>query len=139
MEIVIGNFPSYQDRCVYLDKPLTFYKRAQILVGDLWACFENKGPGEFPDIDRLTMFADYRVPQILLHLDMIQYTKEFYQRLQKDPHLDVQCQEEIEIRGCSIWAVELLRDYMVEMGAKNANSATVPSLWLIICRYSSLV
>ena len=37
-----------------------FYKRAQILIADLWACFEGKGYGQFHDIDTLTMFADYR-------------------------------------------------------------------------------
>jgi len=35
-------------------------KRAQILVADLWACFEGQGLGAFADIDAITMFADYR-------------------------------------------------------------------------------
>jgi hypothetical protein len=40
--------------------PVSFWKRAQILVADIWACFEGKGLGTFHDIDSLTMFADYR-------------------------------------------------------------------------------
>lgn len=39
---------------------VSFYKRAQILIADIWACFEGKTFGEFLDIDSLTMFADYR-------------------------------------------------------------------------------
>jgi hypothetical protein len=35
-------------------------KRAQILVADLWGCFQGEGHGHFEDIDTLTMFADYR-------------------------------------------------------------------------------
>lgn len=36
-------------------------KRAQILVADIWACFEGKGLGTFHDISTaITMFADYR-------------------------------------------------------------------------------
>ena len=35
-------------------------KRAEILVADLWACFEGQGLGAFTDIDTITMFADYR-------------------------------------------------------------------------------
>ena len=35
-------------------------KRAQILVADLWACFDGAGLGAFHDIDSITMFADYR-------------------------------------------------------------------------------
>jgi hypothetical protein len=33
------------------------YKRAQILVADLWACFNGEEFGEFHDIDKITMFA----------------------------------------------------------------------------------
>lgn len=39
---------------------VSLYKRAQILVADIWACFEGQGHGRFADIDTLTMFADYR-------------------------------------------------------------------------------
>jgi hypothetical protein len=45
-----------------------FLKRAQIFVADLWACFENQSFGEFYDIDKITIFADYRIPQILISL-----------------------------------------------------------------------
>lgn len=41
-----------------------FYKRAQILVGDIWAAYGKSSPPHpygFHDIDQLTMFADYRV------------------------------------------------------------------------------
>lgn len=48
------------------NKPVRFLKRAQILVADLWACFEGESYGEFYDIDKITMFADYRIPQILI-------------------------------------------------------------------------
>ena len=50
-----------------------FYKRAQILVADLWAAFgcqtaDNGHFASFVDVGKLTMFADYRVPQILRHV-----------------------------------------------------------------------
>lgn len=38
-------------------------KRPQILIADSWACFNGQSYGEFHDIDQITMFADYRVPQ----------------------------------------------------------------------------
>ena len=43
-------------------------------MADLWACFEGEDYGEFRDIDKLTMFADYRVPQILNSLGCIYYS-----------------------------------------------------------------
>ena len=39
---------------------MSLYKRAQILIADLWLCFDGKGLGQFDDIHTLTMFADYR-------------------------------------------------------------------------------
>lgn len=38
------------------------------MVADIWACFEGQSYGEFWDIDKITMFADYRIPQILITL-----------------------------------------------------------------------
>jgi hypothetical protein len=46
---------------------VSFYKRAQILIADIWGCFEGKGLGFFEDIDHLTMFADYRYLNIELN------------------------------------------------------------------------
>jgi hypothetical protein len=44
-----------------VNESVKFYKRAQILVADLWACFEGKSYGEFHDLNEyVTMFADYR-------------------------------------------------------------------------------
>ena len=47
----------------------------QILVGDLWGAFEGKDYGKFNDIDKLTMFPDYRVPQILYHVGIFEYSE----------------------------------------------------------------
>lgn len=39
---------------------VAIYKRAQILIADIWSSFRGTGFGEFCDIDTITMFADYR-------------------------------------------------------------------------------
>ena len=60
LQMIVENFASYRDEANFQGKKVCFYKRAQILVADIWACFEGKGFGEFHDIDSITMFADYR-------------------------------------------------------------------------------
>ena len=55
---------------------LYFLKRAQIFVADVWGAFGGEGPGEFHDIDSLTMFADYRVPQLLREWGVLHYSPE---------------------------------------------------------------
>lgn len=91
-----------------------FLKRAQILIADIWACFENTGLGTVHDIDSLTMFADYRVPQILHHLGALQYSESLINRLKMTMPLDLG-ETEAEIRGCSIWAVERIREELIGM------------------------
>lgn len=49
-------------------------KRPQIVVADLWACFQGEGYGKFADIDKITMFADYRIPQILSTMGCLSYS-----------------------------------------------------------------
>jgi hypothetical protein len=92
-------------------------KRAQILVADLWACFEGHTFGRFDDISTITMFADYRVPQSLLHLGLLNYSAELMQIVtRKDEAISPGDPMEVEIRCCSIWAVELLRLELLRLG-----------------------
>lgn len=60
VELVTAHFPGFRDSALYDGRQVFLYKRAQIFVGDLWGAFGGKGLGEFEDMDRLTMFADYR-------------------------------------------------------------------------------
>jgi len=53
---------------------ISFYKRAQILVADFWGIMEAGGEGDIPNLDTLTMFADYRVPQALVYLGVLRYS-----------------------------------------------------------------
>lgn len=55
-------------------KRISFYKRAQILVADSWGIMEARGEGSLVNMDWLTMFADYRVPQALVHLGALRYS-----------------------------------------------------------------
>ncbi len=44
---------------------VSLLKRAQIFTADVWSRFDKKGYGEFHDIDKLTMFPDYRCCYLL--------------------------------------------------------------------------
>ena len=64
VEVVAGSFPSYRDVASYQGQPMSFLKRAQIVVSDLYHVLGGKGIGALSGIEKLTMFADYRVPQV---------------------------------------------------------------------------
>ncbi|BES93227.1 Protein of unknown function (DUF2419) [Nesidiocoris tenuis] len=118
LEIIIENFPCFDDSCDFLGKRVSFHKRAQILVGDTWGFYKSQGIAKFDDIDSLTMFADYRVPQVLVALGILEYSEGLMNALKKNQLLKPGCEYEIEIRGCAIRAVDLivqaLRKYMAE-------------------------
>lgn len=72
--------PGFRDETLHQGRQCFFYKRAQILAADLWAAYGRPPPGSgslyaFEDIGELTMFADYRVPQVLAHLGVLEYTQ----------------------------------------------------------------
>ena len=63
---VVRDFPGFRDEAHYPSLgEVRFYKRAQIFVGDVYGALKGQGLGRFADVGQLTMFADYRVPQIL--------------------------------------------------------------------------
>ena len=65
---------------------VALYKRAQILIGDIWACCGGTGYGAFSDIDSITAFADYRVPQLLVWFDVLQYSDSLLRMLHSGKH-----------------------------------------------------
>ena len=108
--------PHFDDSANYKGKKVFIMKRAQILVADIWAAFRGEGYGEFTDINKITMFADYRVPQALASLGMIVYDEYTLEALKSE--LPSQSALEIEIRGNSIHSVELLKEELNKMGIK---------------------
>lgn len=76
LKIVVDEFPCFRDEADFNGQRVSIYKRAQILIGDLWSCFRGEGLGYFEDIQKVTMFADYRVPQVLVHFGTMEYSKE---------------------------------------------------------------
>ena len=65
---------------------VALYKRAQILVADIWACCAGAGYGAFTDIDTVTAFADYRIPQLLVWFDVLQYSDSLMAVLHNSKH-----------------------------------------------------
>ncbi|ORZ36313.1 UPF0553 protein C9orf64-like protein [Catenaria anguillulae PL171] len=126
MEEVLAHFPTFRDEATYHGQRVYLYKRVQILVADLWACFNCTGLGRFDDIDTLTMFADYRVPQALVHLGLLIYSPSLNETLARgDTLLRNGDEREVEIRAASIWAVERVRRKMVELVAQGDDPAAV--------------
>lgn len=57
VNLLAESFPCFRDETTFHGRRVRLYKRAQILVADLWACFNGESYGEFQDIEKVTMFA----------------------------------------------------------------------------------
>lgn len=95
LQLIVDEFPCFRDEADFNDERVAIYKRAQILIGDIWSCFRGDGIGKFVDIDKITMFADYRVPQVLCHFGALEYSKELLSTLNNDTILKNGCPEEV--------------------------------------------
>lgn len=116
VELIVQHLSSYRDVATYAGEEVRFYKRAQILAGDLFGAFEGQGPGALTGLASLTAFADYKVPQVLRELDVLSYSTDLDHRIQQRIELAPGSPEEVEIRAATIWGVELLRQSFQRRG-----------------------
>lgn len=115
VQLITDEFPAFRDETFLKGRRICFWKRAQILVAETWAAFyplSSDIPHPFfpGGISQLTMFADYRVPQILHHLRILSYPPSLISLLSSHAYLPPGCRAELSIRAASILAVEAVRD-----------------------------
>lgn len=95
------------------------------MVGDLWAAYGRltcasslnlrdtvpleQQPFTFYDIDQLTCFADYRIPQLLRAEGIFVYSVSLASRIDQYQELYPSSIEEIEIRAGTVVAVDRMR------------------------------
>jgi hypothetical protein len=108
-----------------------FYKRAQIAVADIWAALGRSRSSDacasefltccqFTDMDSITTFPDYRVPQILRHVNVMKYSDDLAQKVDSKVELNRGCHHEISIRAATVVAVD---DLMIKVKEKLMNIA----------------
>jgi hypothetical protein len=93
-ERLAGGMPFFDD--------VGFYKRAQIAANDL----HLSGVVAYPDIDRLTIFADNLVPHVLRLDGVLRYSDELALRIDKGLVLTAGGEFERELRACAVHACE---------------------------------
>ena len=129
VELLAKDFPSFRDHATYRGQEVYFYKRAQLFAADLHGALGGKGLAAFRDTKDLTAFADYKLPQVLRHVGVFEYSPWLAEKVDRMIHLDPGSEEEVEIRASTIWAVELIRQEMERLGKELQASEIDWLLW----------
>lgn len=126
--LIVENFPCFDDCSVYYGREVRFYKRAQILVLDLFGSLKSHELLNFEDASKLTAFADYKIPQVLEAHGVLRYNPELASSLVNYEQIPEGDPLEVEIRACMVWAVEKLRRALQTRGV---NVAAYELDWLL--------
>ncbi len=129
VKLVVDSFPSFRDEAMYEGKRVFFWKRAQIFVSDVYQAFSGRDWGRFEDIDQLTAFADYKLPQVLRALGILEYREDLRNRIDRRICLEPGGPEEVEIRAMTLHAVELIRGALLQAGRKVSSAQIDHWLW----------
>jgi hypothetical protein len=117
-QIVAENLSSFNDIASYDNHEVRFFKRAQIVVSDVWGSFGGKDLGAIENIESLTAFADYKLPQLLRAWGILKYAPSLARKVDAQIELTAGGPAEVEIRAATLWAVEFLRQAMSARGRK---------------------
>lgn len=126
-ETVATQLCSFRDGAWYGDRWVWILKRAQILPSDLSQLNQKYPDFQIIDIDRLTVFADYRIPLVLQHYGVLQYTDELMTKIKDKQLIPGKSAEEVEIRMATVMAGEQLKARCPGLTAADIDLA----LWLL--------
>ena len=102
VQLLVEHFAGFRDYDA--ERDVWFLKRAQICVGDWNASLQLN----LAQMDQLTTFADYRVPQLLREYQILVYHESLAGAVDRLQELEAGSEEEVAIRSATVVAVEWL-------------------------------
>jgi hypothetical protein len=113
VNLLVEHFPSFDDAAEFEGRRVAFYKRAQLAAGMLYQAFGGQAWGAFHDFDQLTVYADYKLPQVLRKLGILVYDEALSAQVDSRTPIPAGSRREVEIRAATVWAGELIRQALL--------------------------
>lgn len=111
VDLIAEKFSSYSDISRFRSMRVPFLKRAQLCAYHTDIVLRHYGQNGLKHVDRLTAFADYRIPQILREFGILEYSERLKNVIRKEELILRDDPMEVEIRAATIQAVELIRQH----------------------------
>lgn len=119
-DIIISNFESFKDERIYDGKTIYFYKLAQLLTSDILHIRE-KLEGIKVDYSNLIGCADYKIPQTLRALGIVEYNDELANIIDLSEHIEISSKYEVEIRASQIVVLEYIHKKFININSIDIN------------------
>jgi hypothetical protein len=103
---LFAGWDSFADTCAYGEREVPFFKRAQLAAADL----HRAGATDLPGVGQLTAFADNLVPHVLRVDGILGLSPALEAKIEAEELLVHGAPEEVELRACTVHAVELLSE-----------------------------
>jgi Queuosine salvage protein len=113
VRLLVERFPSFDDVRTLELSHVRFYKRAQLAAAQLYEAFGGRSWGDLSQTDLLTVFADYKLPQVLRRMGIMVYDAELAATVDSEILIPAGDHREVEIRAATVWAAELMRRALV--------------------------
>lgn len=107
LDYVVSTFSYFKDETNYNGVNVYFYKRAQLLVSDVLHVRKMLENIEV-DYSNLMGCADYKIPQVMNALGMLEYEYDLEYKLARKEELEEDSIEEIEIRANDLVVIDYI-------------------------------
>ncbi|MDX6486578.1 MAG: hypothetical protein QOF43_1731 [Gaiellaceae bacterium] len=115
LEVLTREFPRFDDVAEWEGREVRFWKLAQLSAWILEVTLRDEGGLGFPDLDRLSAFADYIVPAALGAMGVLRYSRRLGQAIAEGRLIEAGSPWEVELRAHTIYATDLLCDRVNEL------------------------
>lgn len=134
VRLIYQNFSSFRDTRMFEEEEIFFLKRAQICASDVFYVLLRHNQKPLKNLDQLTAFSDYRLPQMLRQFGVLQYSPDLADKIDNYVLIPEGSREELEIRSATIWGVEMIRQQLKKYTAAQIDHA----IWFLSQEFKSV-
>ncbi len=120
MNIIVNNFNQYKDERIYNGKTIYFYKLAQLLTSDILHLRETLENINV-DYSHLIGCADYKIPQTLRTIGIIEYDEELSNIVDNKKEIVMSSDFEVEIRASQLIVIDYIREKINNVNSIDIN------------------
>lgn len=107
LDYIINHFSYFDDESIYNGDKVYFYKRAQLLTSDILHVREIVEKVKV-DYSHLVGCADYKIPQVMRNLGMLEYSNELAKLVDNKVNLKYGSEMEVEIRANDLVVIDYI-------------------------------